>query len=204
MKHTFIYRFTVASLFILALSIFGASASFGALNAYLKLQGKTNGKSYKVTPDANGKFSFQKVEVGSYQLQLVASDEYFAAKQKDKDAHKDEIQLMSFSWGASNSIVSNSGNADRESSAPSVSEIVVKKSTDKSSPGVASGDLNGNGTADLAAPQKIREAKGVSLQNPMQAGSKYYVIILDNVMVSSVCSPSGTISGFAINQPGVK
>jgi len=197
MKHSFIYRFTAASLFILALSIFGSSASFGAVADYfLKFRNTTTGKTYTAKPDASGKFTFTGVQPGTYTMILAGSDEYFALKKKDEDAHKSEIQLLSFSWGAPNS--------GRESSAPSVSEIIVTKSTDASSPNFAAADLNKDGKNDRAAEQKIREAKLISVTNPSKDGTEYYVIIMKDVIVTSMCSPTGTVSGIAINQPGVK
>jgi type VI protein secretion system component Hcp len=207
MKHSFIHHYTAASLLIIAVGIFGASASFGAeSNYYLKFRSSA-GKTYTAKPDANGKFTFTGVQPGTYTLILAGSDEYFAAKKKDADAHKGELQLLSFSWSVVSRPASSSsvtGNADRESSAPSVSEIVVTKSTDKSSPDVALADLNGDGMLDRAAPQKIREPKAISLKNPVKEGTEYYVIIMQNVIVTSACSPTGTISGFAIKEQGVK
>jgi type VI secretion system secreted protein Hcp len=49
--------------------------------------------------------------------------------------HRGWIEVSSFQWGAGRGIGSpTGGSADRESSAPSVSEIVVTKASDKASP----------------------------------------------------------------------
>jgi hypothetical protein len=64
--------------------------------------------------------------------------------------------------------------------------------------------MNGDGRNDFTAVQKIREPKAISLSNFSQDGSSYYVVIMQNVIVTSACSPTGTISGIAIKEPGVK
>jgi len=199
MEHSFIRRFSAVSLFILALSLFASSASFGALNAYIIFK-SSDGKIYKATPDANGKFTFTNVQPGTYSLILAGSDEYFAAKKKaDKDKHKDEIELMSFSWGASSSTISSGSSSSSSSSASSI----LSKSSDKSTLGVAITDMNNDGRNDFAV-QKIREPKLVSLDNPVKDGSAYYVVIMKDVIITSACPVSGTVNGIAINQPGVK
>ena len=49
--------------------------------------------------------------------------------------HRDWIEISSFQWGVGRGISSPmGGSADRESSAPSVSEIVVTKTSDRASP----------------------------------------------------------------------
>ena len=56
------------------------------------------------------------------------------------------IHLDSFQWGVGRDISSpTGGSADREASAPSVSEIVVTKSTDSSSPKLLNEALQGEG-----------------------------------------------------------
>lgn len=51
--------------------------------------------------------------------------------------HAGGIEISSFQWGVGRGISSPTGGAaDREASAPSVSEIVVTKNTDSSSPGL--------------------------------------------------------------------
>src|SRR5262245_1355279 len=60
--------------------------------------------------------------------------------------HEKWIELNSFQWGVGRGISSpTGGSADRESSAPSVSEIVVTKATDVSSTKLLNEGLQGEG-----------------------------------------------------------
>ena len=62
------------------------------------------------------------------------------------DGHAKWIQLNSCQWGVGRSITSPvGGSSDRESSAPSVSEVVVTKDTDSSSPKLFGEALEGEG-----------------------------------------------------------
>src|SRR5579864_3607845 len=60
--------------------------------------------------------------------------------------HEKWIEVLSFQWGVGRGISSpTGGSADRESSAPSVSEIVVTKATDTASVDLLSEALQGEG-----------------------------------------------------------
>ena len=62
------------------------------------------------------------------------------------EGHEKWIELHSFQWGVGRGISSpTGGSADRESSAPSVSEIVVTKNTDVASPKLLDESLQGEG-----------------------------------------------------------
>lgn len=62
------------------------------------------------------------------------------------DGHDKWIEVNSFQWGVGRGISSPTGaSADRESSAPSVSEIVVTKATDISSPKLLNDAYQGEG-----------------------------------------------------------
>ena len=62
------------------------------------------------------------------------------------DGHAKWIELNSFQWGVGRGITSpTGGSADRESTAPSVSEIVLTKETDQSSPKLLNESLQGEG-----------------------------------------------------------
>jgi type VI secretion system secreted protein Hcp len=62
------------------------------------------------------------------------------------EGHENWIEVHSFQWGVGRGISSPTGaSADRESSAPSISEIVVTKSTDLSSPKLLDEALQGEG-----------------------------------------------------------
>jgi type VI secretion system secreted protein Hcp len=63
-----------------------------------------------------------------------------------EEGHKDWIELNSFQWGVGRGISSpTGGSADRESSAPSISEITVTKASDSASPKVLNEALQGEG-----------------------------------------------------------
>jgi type VI secretion system secreted protein Hcp len=62
------------------------------------------------------------------------------------DGHAEWIELSQFNWGVGRGISSPTGaSADRESSAPSVSEITVSKATDKSTFALLNEALQGEG-----------------------------------------------------------
>jgi type VI secretion system secreted protein Hcp len=62
------------------------------------------------------------------------------------DGHDKWIELNSFQWGVGRGISSPTGaSADREASAPSISEIVVTKATDVSSPKLLDDAYHGEG-----------------------------------------------------------
>jgi type VI secretion system secreted protein Hcp len=63
-----------------------------------------------------------------------------------EEGHKDWIQLSSFQWGVGRGISSPTGHSsNRESSAPSVSEITVSKATDVATDGLLDAALQGEG-----------------------------------------------------------
>src|SRR4051794_40227517 len=62
------------------------------------------------------------------------------------DGHKDWIEVDSFGWGVGRAISTQPGKvADRESSAPSVSEVSVTKAQDCSTIGLLQDALTGEG-----------------------------------------------------------
>jgi type VI secretion system secreted protein Hcp len=62
------------------------------------------------------------------------------------EGHEKWIEVNSFQWGCGRGISAPTGaSADRESSAPSISEIVVTKATDKSTPKLLNEALQGEG-----------------------------------------------------------
>lgn len=143
---------------------------------YMKIEG-VDGEAQIVPVDNNGACAFKNVKPGNYKAYLllpaVQKIREAAAKGKGDDGHKEWIEIQSWSWGASNpSSVSGGGGTGREASTPSVSEIVVTKNMDKSSPTLAQGASRGTSKADL---------KKQTTYN----GETYYQITLTDVMVSS-------------------
>ena len=99
-----------------------------------------------------------------------------------EQGHKKWIEVNSFQWGVGRGISSPTGGSeDRESSAPSISEIVVTKPTDVASVKLLDEALHGSGT-DVTI-DFMKTDKG--------ALSVYLEYTLTNVMVSGYSLSSG-------------
>ena len=96
--------------------------------------------------------------------------------------HKNWIEVNSFQWGVGRGISSPTGaSADRESSAPSVSEITLTKSQDISTVGLLTEALQGDGvkaTIDFCRTNKDQM-------------DVYLTMELENVMISGYSVSSG-------------
>ncbi len=95
--------------------------------------------------------------------------------------HKNWIELSSFRWGVGRGISSPTGaSADRESSAPSISEIVVTKVQDVSSVGLLTEAFQGDGVkAQIDFCRTNKDQMDV-----------YLTIELENVMISGFTTSS--------------
>jgi type VI secretion system secreted protein Hcp len=99
-----------------------------------------------------------------------------------EDGHKDWIELNSFQWGVGRGISSPTGaSADRESSAPSVSEITVTKASDISTPKVLNEALQGDGKTVIIDFTKTDKGKL----------EVYQTFTLTNCMISGYSTSSG-------------
>lgn len=135
---------------------------------YMKLD-DIKGESQIVEVDPNGTCSFKLTKPGKYKatLLLPAVQKVRGAANTADDKHKEWIEISSWSFGASNPT-----RAGREASTPSVSEIVVTKTMDKSTPKLAEGVCKGKMTQELN-------------KKTTHNGDQYYVVKLTDVMVSS-------------------
>src|SRR6516164_8766986 len=99
------------------------------------------------------------------------------------EGHEKWIELKSCQWGVGRGISSPTGAAaDRESSAPSVSEIVVAKDTDASSPKLLNEAYQGEG-------QKVQIDFCKTDKGKLEV---YLTINLENTMVSGFSLSSGS------------
>ncbi|MEI8135160.1 MAG: type VI secretion system tube protein Hcp [bacterium] len=173
MKTTSNRRILVTGLFAIAFFFVTSAAAFGSWNAYLQIKDE-KGKTYKAKPDANGKFSFGEVQPGKYKLYVVGSEDFFAPS---ADGKKGTIEISSFSWGMNqHQGTMGSGSTGRQGSTPSVSEVVVTKTMD-------------NASTSLKSPITV------NLSNPTKEGDLYCTIVMQDIFVDAVCSPSGTVKG---------
>ncbi len=98
------------------------------------------------------------------------------------DGFKDQVELHSFQWGTGRGISSPVGaSADREASAPSVSEITVTKDQDKGSVKLINEALQGEGKNCLISFAKTDKGKL----------STFLEFTLTNTMISSYSISSG-------------
>jgi type VI secretion system secreted protein Hcp len=99
-----------------------------------------------------------------------------------EEGHKDWVELSSFQWGVGRGISSPTGrDADRESSAPSVSEITVTKAQDKSSSQLLNESLQGEGkTVKIDFCRTNKDKMDV-----------YITFELTNTMISGFSASSG-------------
>lgn len=131
MKQSAITRLGLVVALLAVMSI----ESFAALNAYLKLK-RGDGKTYTANVDNTGKFTFENVEPGKYDLVIGVE-----GTKSDEDATIRTIEISSFSWGISTS----------PSSRPSVKHGRRAASTaavTSDGKAVATEDTNGDGIAD--------------------------------------------------------
>lgn len=97
-------------------------------------------------------------------------------------SHKDWIELNSFQWGVGRGISSPTGaSADRESSAPSISEITVSKAQDKSTPKLLNEALQGEGKTVIIDFCKTDKGQLVV----------YLTYTLTNTMISGFSTTAG-------------
>jgi type VI secretion system secreted protein Hcp len=151
---------------------------------YMKIEG-VDGESQVAEVNPDGTCSFKIKKPGKYSAALLLPAvqkvrESANRSQASDDKHKEWIEVLSWSWGASNpsSVGSTGMSSGREASTPSVSEIVVTKQMDKSTPKLAEGVSKGKTTQEL---------KKQTTHN----GETYYQVKLTDVMVSSWQSSGG-------------
>lgn len=92
------------------------------------------------------------------------------------DKHPKWIELQSFQWGVKREISLPPGEVDRVVGAPSISELIITKTVDRSSPALF---LNAVGGSE-AIPEVVLE-----LQDTLETGRVFYRITLNEVLVSS-------------------
>ncbi len=109
------------------------------------------------------------------------------------DGHAGWIELQSFNWGVSRDISAPTGAAaDRESSAPTLHEVVVTKNTDSSSPKLLNEAYQGDGQKVVIDFCKTDKGKLVV----------YLTLTLEDAMVSGhQFSSSGGSKEDASNRP---
>jgi type VI secretion system secreted protein Hcp len=102
-----------------------------------------------------------------------------------ESGHTDWIELNSLQWGVGRGVSSPTGSsADRESTAPSISEVVVTKANDLASAGLLSEALQGDGSNGKSVEiDMVRTDKGKL--------TVYQKITLTDVIISGFSTSSG-------------
>jgi hypothetical protein len=184
MKHVSINRIGFASL-VVALATFFSVPSFAALNAYLKLKSVSGGKTYTCKLDQSGKFSFENVEPGTYDLVLDGS-------RSSDDGTIQSIEINSFSWGASNttgkqgkstpvtrSNISNNRTANKTFTVDATGPVITCNGKT-----VPTGDLDGDGIPDEISSSIIWSPKS-------NLRSSSADVILHDIVVTTAATVEG-------------
>ena len=170
------------------LSLVFAAAAFAQGGAILQIQGP--GGTHTSPLDPSGNATILGVKPGTYQVALLVPavqkvrEAASRSTSASDDKHKNWIDIESWSWGASSVgsanggvwKTTNGGAAGREASSPSVSEIVVTKNQDASSP---------------ALMKAVKPKRGQLTNKTNRGGTEYYKVELTDILVSSVQSSSG-------------
>jgi len=99
-----------------------------------------------------------------------------------QENHKSWIEVMSFQWGVGRAISTRTGSAaDRESSEPSVSEVVVTKSMDKSSVKLF----------QMCTTETDGKKVEIHFASTTQGGQNYLEIELTDTLISGYSMSSG-------------
>ena len=133
MKQSAIARLALILVLLVAMSI----ESSAALNAYLKLK-RADGKMYTAKVDATGKFTFENVEPGKYDLVVGVE-----GTKSEEDGTIRTIEISSFSWGVSTGTSSGASVKHGRKAAKTTAPAVTSNGK-----AVATEDTNGDGIAD--------------------------------------------------------
>lgn len=187
MNHSHALRAIWVSFFIVAIT-FISSQTLAATGQHLTLKG-TNGKTYSATTDASGTFTFTNVEPGTYKLIWVLPNG--TTPQNTQSA---KIDISSFSWGetASPSLASTMSDyvRGRSSSTPPTPKPM----------GLVSGTSNAQGKSTPVTRSNISNNRsGSELQ---VSGSECFTVLLEDIVVSSVTTATGTVSACTITPTG--
>lgn len=193
MKNIFRVVFPLALLVI-------ASQLLAATGQHLQLREVKTKKIYNGKTDASGKFSFDKIEAGTYQLVLVLPE-----GTTPENTESCTIDIQSFSWGVSNMGTGGHGGGGGAGKV--------------SSPGSTTDDDN-DGASDASARGTIKRSKSNLSNNkmintkpvtakaadmkPSQGG--YYIVVMEDLVISGAAGETGDCDGMcfvAINEKGL-
>ncbi|MEP7234645.1 MAG: hypothetical protein ABI778_05050 [Ignavibacteriota bacterium] len=187
----------ILGVFIVVASLVVTSTSFAALNAYLKLK-RSDGKTYSCTCDAGGNFKFLNVEPGTYKLLWVVG------QGEGSLSEPSSIEISSFSWGATNTgsmlsseqakstqvTRSNISNNRTAGTVETGAADATSQPVTKSSSNIQNNLTTGGGTGKVSVQDLHYTCTSSQVS---KSGTDNFVIVLEDVVVSSVTSPSGKI-----------
>ena len=185
------------------LLIFAVTSSFAAESVHLMLKG-SKGKTYKVKTDAKGKFEVSDLEPDTYELIWILPD-----GTSPDNAESASIEIESFSWGMSNQ------RTVEQAAAQAAPGTGSSRPTSGPTGGAPTGQPTpppgmGTGGGEGARGGKITKSRSNIQNNRMSSefkslpGGKYYVVVLEDVVISSMGSScEGTCGRMAINEKGL-
>jgi len=183
--------------FTIALMLIAAQL-IAATGQHLQLRDVKTKKVYNVKSDASGKFTFDKIEAGTYQLVLVLPE-----GSTPDNTESCEIEIQSFSWGVSNMGTGGHGGGGGAGKL--------------SSPGTTTDDDN-DGAPDANARGAVKRAKSnvsnnrtinttrsiVKKSTDIQSSSgQYFVVLLEELVATGDDGSCDGACFVAINEKGL-
>ena len=176
------------------------SQAFAATGQHLQLRETKTKKIYNAKTDASGKFTFDKIEAGTYDLVWVLPE-----GTSPENTESASIEIQSFSWGVSN--MGSHGGGGGGGAGKTVGTSTTKTDDDNDGAGEASrvtktrSNIQNNRTINTTRDNIKGQSKSSDFKS--SGGGTYYVVVLQDILVTGLTDCPGTVSAMAINEKGL-
>lgn len=181
---TFFQTLIAAAAFCLPAAIFAQG------DAFIQIQGAGGTQTGRL--DGGGNAMFDNVKPGPYTVALLVPaiqkvrEAAASPTASQDDKHKNQIEILSWSWGASNPSSIGSATGGAGAGKVKFNEFTVKKTTDKASP---------------ALMKTVGATKSTLDRKTNHNGQDYYIVKMSDILVSSIQGSGGGGGGTSGEAP---